>query len=234
MARDFLKVQRRLGEKMTEFSYFDPLKMQPVCKSKPRECACSPIAGLMGGRGGRRPRASTTWGASSFLIHKNPIRTLGYYSRPSHESYRNTIEFLDGNNVAPLRSDTIRLVQNGCSFHGLRPEDPNQHLKNFLKLVDSLDLDIANRLSKFDADFKQQQGEMTNKIETANAVIDYRKAKISVGKRVTRLIFGVKIDLGEEEDFTDYHLPGEREIARDVELNPFKDALVFRRMVEFL
>ncbi|GKD54044.1 MAK10-like protein [Tanacetum coccineum] len=44
------------------------------------------------------------------------------------------------NNVVPLRSDTIRLVQNGCSFHGLRSEDPNQHLKDFLKLVDSLDL----------------------------------------------------------------------------------------------
>ncbi|GKC92104.1 zinc finger, CCHC-type containing protein, partial [Tanacetum coccineum] len=33
------------------------------------------------------------------------------------------------------------MVQNGCSFHGLRSEDPNQHLKDFLKLVDSLDLD---------------------------------------------------------------------------------------------
>ncbi|GJX13923.1 MAK10-like protein [Tanacetum coccineum] len=51
----------------------------------------------------------------------------------------------DGNNVVPLRSDTIRLVQNGCSFHGLRSEDPNQHLKDFLKLVDSLDLDGENR-----------------------------------------------------------------------------------------
>ncbi|GJZ70157.1 MAK10-like protein [Tanacetum coccineum] len=30
-------------------------------------------------------------------------------------------------------------------FHGLRSEDPNQHLKDFLKLVDSLDLDVANR-----------------------------------------------------------------------------------------
>ncbi|GKD29177.1 MAK10-like protein, partial [Tanacetum coccineum] len=72
---------------------------------------------------------------------KNPIRTLGDYSRPSHEGYRNTIELPEGNNVVPLRSDTIRLVQNGCSFHGLRSEDPNQHLKDFLKLVDSLDLD---------------------------------------------------------------------------------------------
>ncbi|GJY94709.1 MAK10-like protein [Tanacetum coccineum] len=71
----------------------------------------------------------------------NPIRTLGDYSKPSHEVYRNTIELSVGNNVVPLRSDTNRLVQNRCSFHGLRSEDPNQHLKDFLKLVDSLDLD---------------------------------------------------------------------------------------------
>ncbi|GJS79279.1 zinc finger, CCHC-type containing protein [Tanacetum coccineum] len=76
---------------------------------------------------------------------ENPIRTLGDYSKPSHEGYRNTIELPVGNNVVPLRSDTIRLVQNGCSFHGLRSEDPNQHLKDFLKLVDSLDLDGDNR-----------------------------------------------------------------------------------------
>ncbi|GKC71609.1 hypothetical protein Tco_1117492, partial [Tanacetum coccineum] len=31
-----------------------------------------------------------------------------------------------------------------------------------------------------------------------------------------------------------YHLPDEWKIARDAELNPFKDVLVFRRMVEFL
>ncbi|GJX55608.1 hypothetical protein Tco_0285505 [Tanacetum coccineum] len=77
----------------------------------------------------------------------NPIRTLGDYSKPSHEGYRNTIELPIGNNVLPLRSDTIQLVQNGCSFHGLRSEDPNQHLKAFLKLVDSLDLDGENRES---------------------------------------------------------------------------------------
>ncbi|GKF43382.1 zinc finger, CCHC-type containing protein [Tanacetum coccineum] len=48
---------------------------------------------------------------------ENPIRTLGDYSKPSHEGYSNTIEF----------------------------PDPNQHLKNFFKLVDSLDLDGENR-----------------------------------------------------------------------------------------
>ncbi|GJR14130.1 zinc finger, CCHC-type containing protein [Tanacetum coccineum] len=76
---------------------------------------------------------------------ENPIRTLGDYSKPSHEGYRNTIELPKGNNVVPLRPDTIRLVQNGWSFHGLRSKDPNQHLKDFLKLVDSLDLDGENR-----------------------------------------------------------------------------------------
>ncbi|GJR45021.1 hypothetical protein Tco_1313124 [Tanacetum coccineum] len=75
---------------------------------------------------------------------ENPIRTLGDYSKPSHEGYRNTIKLPVGNNMVPLRSDTIRLVQNGCSFHRLRSEDPNQHLKDFLKLVDSLDLNSEN------------------------------------------------------------------------------------------
>ncbi|GJW05457.1 zinc finger, CCHC-type containing protein [Tanacetum coccineum] len=78
------------------------------------------------------------------VVHEydvNPIRTLRDYSKPSHEGYKNTIELSVGNNVVPLQSDTIQLVQNGCSFHGLWSEDPNQHLKDFLKLVDSLDLD---------------------------------------------------------------------------------------------
>ncbi|GJR08810.1 hypothetical protein Tco_0791462 [Tanacetum coccineum] len=153
---------------------------------------------------------------------ENTICTLRDYSKPSHKGYRNTIELPIRNNMVPLRSDTIWLVQNGCSFHGLRFEDPNQHLKDFLKLVDSLNLNGENkermrllnkvttlceicggphntqycmedpkqafveyassrtdetgglvsnfmasqdaRLSKFQADFKQQQSKMTKKI----------------------------------------------------------------------
>ncbi|GKB18906.1 hypothetical protein Tco_0852829 [Tanacetum coccineum] len=155
---------------------------------------------------------------------ENPIRTLGDYSKPIHEGYRNTIELPAGNNVVPFRSDTILLVQTGCSFHGLRFEDPNQHLKDFLKLVDSLNLDGDNkermrllnkvttsceicsgphdtqycmedpeqafveyassrtdeagdaRLSKFKAHFKQQQSEMTNKIDIVLKAITDRIA----------------------------------------------------------
>nr|GEV06727.1 hypothetical protein [Tanacetum cinerariifolium] len=35
--------------------------------------------------------------------NENPIRTLGDYSRPSHEGCQKTIELLDRNNAAPLR-----------------------------------------------------------------------------------------------------------------------------------
>ncbi|GJX61354.1 hypothetical protein Tco_0294254 [Tanacetum coccineum] len=40
--------------------------------------------------------------------YENLIRTLGEYSKPSHKGYRNTIELTVGNNVVPLRPDTIR------------------------------------------------------------------------------------------------------------------------------
>ncbi|GKB08813.1 MAK10-like protein [Tanacetum coccineum] len=39
---------------------------------------------------------------------ENPILTLGHYSKPIHEGYRNTIELSVGNNMVLLRSDTIR------------------------------------------------------------------------------------------------------------------------------
>ncbi|GKE97916.1 hypothetical protein Tco_0021267, partial [Tanacetum coccineum] len=104
-------------------------------------------------------------------------------------------------------------------------------------------------------------------LATANAVIDYRMAKIAVGEGITMLVFDVKgVDLGEEEvpywttlgkresykpqpssneigakppyyarkDFLDCHLPREWEISINAKLNPFKDTLVFMRMVEFL
>nr|GEW69603.1 MAK10-like protein [Tanacetum cinerariifolium] len=104
-------------------------------------------------------------------------------------------------------------------------------------------------------------------LATANAVIDCRKAKISVGEGITRSVLKEKrVNLGEKEapywttlrkresyksrpssdgigaqthyyarrDFLDCYLPEEWEIARDVEINPFKGVLVFRRMVEFL
>nr|GEV13080.1 hypothetical protein [Tanacetum cinerariifolium] len=78
-------------------------------------------------------------------------------------------------------------------------------------------------------------------LATANTDIDYKMAKIVVGKGNARSVVGVKgVNLGARtlyyarKDFLDYHLPREWEIARDAELSPFKDPLVFRRKVEFL
>ncbi|GKF42009.1 zinc finger, CCHC-type containing protein [Tanacetum coccineum] len=47
---------------------------------------------------------------------ENPIRTLRDYSEQSHEGYKNTIELPVGNNVVPLRSDTIRERTRLCLF----------------------------------------------------------------------------------------------------------------------
>ncbi|GJX53081.1 hypothetical protein Tco_0281450 [Tanacetum coccineum] len=56
-------------------------------------------------------------------------------------------------------------------------------------------------------------------LATASAIIDCKKSKIAIGEGHTRSVFGVKeIDHGKE----------------DAELNPFKDVLVFRKMVKFL
>ncbi|GJZ23329.1 hypothetical protein Tco_0560788 [Tanacetum coccineum] len=54
----------------------------------------------------------------------NPIRTLGDYSKPSHEGYQITIELSAGNNVVPLRSDTIRLLAIGLNFFQQDPSPP--------------------------------------------------------------------------------------------------------------
>ncbi|GJY28917.1 hypothetical protein Tco_0404684 [Tanacetum coccineum] len=45
---------------------------------------------------------------------------------------------------------------------------------------------------------------------------------------------GAQIPYYARKDFLDCHFPEEWEIAIDAEINPFKDVLVFRRMVEFL
>nr|GEY19930.1 zinc finger, CCHC-type [Tanacetum cinerariifolium] len=148
-------------------------------------------------------------------LDKNHIRTLGDYSRPSHEGYRNTIELPDENNVVPLRFDTIRLVQNVCSFHRLRSEDPNQHLKNFLKIVDSLDLDVANRertrrTAKLRNDTLMFQQHQVN-LFLKHGLVSRTYSKKSL---IMALIFGFK-----SKSFTTMSIPtqGESSISQPVD-----------------
>ncbi|GKC93841.1 MAK10-like protein [Tanacetum coccineum] len=64
-------------------------------------------------------------------------------------------------------------------------------------------------------------------LATANAVIDCRKSKIAVEEGITSLDgVGTRTPYYARKDFLDCYLPGEWEIARDVEINPFKDVIV--------
>nr|GFC89988.1 hypothetical protein [Tanacetum cinerariifolium] len=45
---------------------------------------------------------------------------------------------------------------------------------------------------------------------------------------------GVQTPYYARKEFLNCHLTGEWEIARDAKINPFKDVLVFKKMVEFL
>ncbi|GKC29329.1 hypothetical protein Tco_1036623 [Tanacetum coccineum] len=92
---------------------------------------------------------------------ENPIRTLGDYSKPSHEGYRNTIELPIGNNV------DLTLYDNE-SWND--PRDFAKPIKEIALPQDVLDA----RLSKFEADFKQQQSKITNKIDTGLKAITDR------------------------------------------------------------
>nr|GEV68505.1 hypothetical protein [Tanacetum cinerariifolium] len=119
----------------------------------------------------------------------NPIRTLGDYSKPSHEGYRNTIELSIGNNVdckTPQRypdvSTTSRRIslRSIDSFQGLASKVPHYGIDLWLQvqifynhvtpatrrtidqsagegLVSNFMASQDARLSKYEADFKQQQ-----------------------------------------------------------------------------
>nr|GEV53116.1 MAK10-like protein [Tanacetum cinerariifolium] len=276
------------------------------------------------------------WCEKKSYGNRNIHRTLGDYSRPSHEGYQNTIELPGENNVVPLRSDTIRLpcksrprrtidqsaggklrdkkseeswalIEDLALYDNESCNDPRDFTKP-VKVI-SLPHDVPNSSDRGLIELENQvqclmEAHLVSSrivrnayahieklklsedfyvidmekdptcpllvgrgfLETASAVINRKKAKIAVREGITRSIFGVKeINLGVEDvpylttlgkresnkprpstdgigarrpyyvkkDFMNHHLPGECEIARDTELNPFKDVLVFRKMVEF-
>ncbi|GKB42774.1 MAK10-like protein [Tanacetum coccineum] len=69
-------------------------------------------------------------------------------------------------------------------------------------------------------------------LATANAVIDCKRESYKL--RPSSDGVGPQTPYYARKEFIDYHMLGEWEMARDAELNPFKDVLVFRIMVEFL
>nr|GEU45071.1 hypothetical protein [Tanacetum cinerariifolium] len=97
---------------------------------------------------------------------ENPIRTLGDYTKPSHKGYRNTIELPVGNNVYCMEDPKQAFVEYASSH----TDEARGLVSNFMASQDG-------RLSKFEAYFKQQQSEMTNKIDTVLKAITDRIAR---------------------------------------------------------
>ncbi|GJR71759.1 MAK10-like protein [Tanacetum coccineum] len=105
----------------------------------------------------RNPFLSTTLG------DENPIRTLGDYSKPSHEGYRNTIELPAGNNV-------VRKLNLMLESLGLVPQSPNT------KFVYSKEDDGEVMFIEIIRDDDEPQNEGPNKgegVTTEEPVVEY-------------------------------------------------------------
>ncbi|GKB00552.1 hypothetical protein Tco_0828545 [Tanacetum coccineum] len=75
---------------------------------------------------------------SNWRRDTNPIRTLGDYSRPSHEGYRNTIGLLEGNNVVHDRNaeESWALLEDLALYDNESWNDP----RDFAKPVKAISL----------------------------------------------------------------------------------------------
>nr|GEZ35016.1 MAK10-like protein [Tanacetum cinerariifolium] len=218
----------------------------------------------------------------------NPIRTLGDYSKPSHEGYRNTIELPLGNNVLRDRNakeswelledlalyeneswndqrdfskpvKTISLPQDVSSTSDFRlielenqvqclmeaylsPIQPTQvnkittsceicsgpydtqycmedHEQAFVEYASSCTDEAGDKwasqdakLSKFEADFKQQQSEMTNIIDTVlKAITD----------RIAGALTSDTQQSDSDDDKPEENIEEEKSSREDINANPF-------------
>ncbi|GJR32286.1 zinc finger, CCHC-type containing protein [Tanacetum coccineum] len=121
---------------------------------------------------------------SSFPLFANPsfslttkeheiTRTLGDIPDLAEGYRKHHLSSPDGNNMVTYDTNKSDWVQNGgCHFHGLRSEDPNQHLKDFLKIVDSLDLNVENRertrLRLFQVSLRDQASNWLERLPTGS------------------------------------------------------------------
>ncbi|GKE07422.1 hypothetical protein Tco_1399440 [Tanacetum coccineum] len=71
------------------------------------------------------------------MENENPIRTLGDYSKPSHEGYQNTIELPVGNNVVPLNAKESRALLEDLALYD---NESWNDLRDFAKSVKEISL----------------------------------------------------------------------------------------------
>ncbi|GJV77042.1 putative nucleotidyltransferase, ribonuclease H [Tanacetum coccineum] len=75
----------------------------------------------------------------------NPPKTLHEHSRPTSSGFQNPITVPTEQTGRIVDSRDIWLIQNTCTFQGLKNEDPLRHVKNYLSIVDNIQADGATR-----------------------------------------------------------------------------------------
>nr|GEU31810.1 zinc finger, CCHC-type [Tanacetum cinerariifolium] len=142
--------------------------------------------------------------------YKNLSCTLGDYSKPSHEGYRNTIELLVGNNVVPLRSDTIRtpekvlirekakfpITKNINSISLARGEERSDKTEEILGIIEDVLVEVAEHVYPVDfviSDINENEKMLfilgSPFLTTAKAAIKFDKGPITLRSGKSKISF---------------------------------------------
>ncbi|GKC40208.1 hypothetical protein Tco_1052592 [Tanacetum coccineum] len=74
-----------------------------------------------------------------------PSKTLHEHSHHTSSGFQNLITVPTEQTRRIVDSRDIWLIQNTCTFQGLKTEDPLRHVKHYLSIVDNIQADEATR-----------------------------------------------------------------------------------------
>ncbi|GKA16365.1 hypothetical protein Tco_0696112 [Tanacetum coccineum] len=74
-----------------------------------------------------------------------PLKTIREHSLPNSAGFQNPIILPTKQTGRIINSRDILLIQGTCTFQGLKSENPLQHIKHYLSIVDNLQADEATR-----------------------------------------------------------------------------------------
>ncbi|GKF19692.1 reverse transcriptase domain-containing protein [Tanacetum coccineum] len=102
-----------------------------------------------------------------------PSITLHEHSHPTSSSFQNPITVPTEQTERIIDSRNVWLIQNTCTFQGLRTEDPLGHVKHYLSIVDNIQADgatrDASRLRFFHFSLKGKAAEWLDRIPPTQA-----------------------------------------------------------------
>ncbi|GKE27826.1 hypothetical protein Tco_1443210 [Tanacetum coccineum] len=97
-----------------------------------------------------------------------PPKTLHEHSHHNSSGFQNPITFPAEQTGRIVDLCGIWLIQNTCTFHRLRNEDPLRHVKHYLSIVDNIQADEAtrdtSRLRFFHFSLKEKAAEWLDRI----------------------------------------------------------------------